>query len=463
MQQASLPFDDARAAAIDAIHRATAIYTVPEECFALLDQLGWPSTDGRLLDPGAGDGAMVVAALSRLNLRADDVASAAARVRGYEFHPGAAAAARRAVAAHLVARGWFTAAAELAASRIIEVRDFLLDPHPVGDFVVACSSPPYVRYQNIPDAYRCELEAHVPSYARGDLLYAYLNRLADLITPGGQIGVITADRWLINQGSAELRRRLGLRFAIRSVRRLDPASAFYRPKARRRGTPPRVHPVSMVLDPSGAGQRLTALPVALERSPAVQGRPLAELAQIILAPYLGPKGIFLFDGAPPALPGAKFVPAVEPADIDPRTGLLSAPVRYALVTHRDEEPSPEVRAHLEGQRHRMPKRGRRKIPWLPPETFAHRLPLASDAILVPRIASRLRPTILPAGILAVNHGLVVVTGRPAPLVQQWLEHPAVQSQASATAPRLENGYRSFCAAALRKLIIPYELLAGGPQ
>src|SRR3712207_8331633 len=49
----------------------------------------------RLLDPGAGNGGFLVAALSRLDLAPDDVDTAAHRVRGYEFYPCAVADARR--------------------------------------------------------------------------------------------------------------------------------------------------------------------------------------------------------------------------------------------------------------------------------------------------------------------------------------------------------------------------------
>jgi hypothetical protein len=39
-----------------------------------------------------------------------------------------------------------------------------------------------------------------------------------------------------------------------------------------------------------------------------------------------------------------------------------------------------VLAHLDATLGRMPLRGRRKVRWLPPETFAGRLPLDQDAV-----------------------------------------------------------------------------------
>jgi hypothetical protein len=102
----------------------------------------------------------------------------------------------------------------------------------------------------------------------------------------------------------------------------------------------------------------------------------------------------------------------------------------------------------------MSSRGRRKVRWVPPESFSHRLPLAVDAIMIPRIAKRLRAVPLPAGTLPGNHSLVVVSGRPPEEISRWLNHPAVQAQADALAPAIDNGYRSYTATLARALIIP---------
>ena len=66
---------DQRHLDIAAIHQATGIYTAVPEIEALLDRLGWPAQGDRLLDPGAGNGGFLVAALARLDLAADDIDS----------------------------------------------------------------------------------------------------------------------------------------------------------------------------------------------------------------------------------------------------------------------------------------------------------------------------------------------------------------------------------------------------
>jgi hypothetical protein len=348
------------------------------------------------------------------------------------------------------------AAARLAASAIIETRDFLLSPVPVGTWDVIAANPPYWRYANIPDDYRADYDAIIPDHARADMLYAYLDKAADVVAPGGRIGLVTADRWLLNSGSAELRQRIGLRWSVTDIRRLESASAFYRPKSRTKGTPARVHPVALVLEPGSNGRSLDASAFALDEMPAVEGTPLRDLAAIRLAPWLGPDGIFTVDSKE-GLPDHRLVPCVEPEDLDKTTGAVRPARRWAIRTGRDE-PEPEVLAHLDRTLDAMPPRGRQKVRWLPPEPFDGKLPLDRDAVLVPRISTELKAFRLPAGTMPVNHNLVVVSGMDADLLIDILESPKVRAQAEAIALRLENGYRSYTATLLRSLVVPIEML-----
>lgn len=447
-----------RAIDIDRIHQATGIYTARPEVDALLDGLNWPAGDQTLLDPGAGDGAFLVAALSRLSLGRDDVDQAVYRVKGYEFHDGAVTQARRAIRDHLAGRDWSPAAAERAALAIVENRDYLLSRAPAGRYTTIAANPPYLRLAHLPPGYRADFESIVPLHARPDLLYAYLDRCADAVTADGRIGVIAADRVLLNAGAGPLRRRLGKLYRVQGVRRLDPDSAFYQAKTRRRGTPPRVHPVSLILNPGAEGQPLGADPFPLDPLPAVEGTPLRDLAEIRLAPWLGPDNIFLVDAATAAgLPRSHLVPAVEPADIDGDE--IRPPRKWALVTHRSAEPPAVIRDHLERNIGRMPPRGRRDPWWLPPEPFAGRLPLDHDAVLVPRIATHLKAVRLPAGRLPVNHQLVVMSGLPVPVLIAMLRDPAVQAQADARSRRIDNGYHDYTTTILRPLVIPRHHLA----
>ena len=448
-----------RAIDIELIHQATGIYTARPEVDALLSRLNWPSGGQTLLDPGCGGGDVLVGALARLDLGRDDVDTAVYRVKGFEFHAGAVTEARRAVRGHLAGRGWSDGAAERAAIAIVENRDYLLSPLPAGTFTTIAANPPYLRLAHLPAAYREEYESIVPLHARPDLLYAYLDRSTEVVAAGGRLGLITADRWLLNAYAGPLRDRLGKLYRVQDVRRLDPESSFYQAKTRRKGTPPRVHPVSLTLNPGSDGQELSAAPFPLDPLPAVEGTPLRELAEIRLAPYLGPAGIFLVDAATAAaLPRECLAPAVEPGDIDGQE--IRPPRKWALITRRAADPPAAIRAHLERNIGRMPP-GHRKDPWwLPPEPFDGRLPLDRDAVLVPRIATHLKAVRLPAGHLPVNHQLVVISGLPVPAVIAMLSDPDVQAQADALARRVDNGYRDYTTSLLRQLVIPRHLLAG---
>lgn len=452
-QTALMLAGDDMAEAVDAIHIGTAIYTAAPEIETLLDHLDWPRKGSRLLDPGAGNGGFVVAALARLDLEKDDLHAAATAVHGYEFHPAACESARRAVTDHLVRRGWTDGCARRTAELVIERVDFLLDEIPHGIWDVIAANPPYWRYANLPETYREAFDATVAHHARADLLYAYLQRAADVIADGGRMGLVTADRWLLNAGSSTLRSLLGTRWSVAHASRLDTRSAFYRPKAKGRGTPARVHPVSLVLVSDGQGRVLEAEPFRIDPVPDVDGPLLGDLVTIRLAPWLGPDGIFLLDD-PAGLPEEHLVPCFRPEDIS--EGREPAPGAWAILTSQDEPPT-AILEHLDARLHLMPKRGRQRIRWLPPETFHGRLPLRHDALIIPRISRSLRTVRLPAGTMPVNHNLVVASGSDPRHLERVLDDPRVRAQADALALPLESGYRSYTTTLLRTLRVPREL------
>lgn len=448
-------FREQRLADIEAIHIGTAVYTAAAEIEALLDRLGWPERVETLLDPGAGNAGFIVAALGRLRLPVDDAAGAIRRVKGYEFHPGAVKEAREAVYAHFIGRGWSPLVAHAASQAIIEERDFLLDPVPSAWATAIAANPPYWRFANLPPSYRVQYACAVAPHARADLLYAYLQRSADVIAPEGTIGLITADRWLFNAGSSELRARLGKRYKVVDIQRLDASSAFYRPKSRQRGTPPRVHPVCLVLSPAGQGRSLGREPFLIEALADFEGVPLTNVAQVQLAPWLGPDGIFVVQSTQD-LPAESLVPVVDAEGIT-ASGELRPVRRWAIVTSAST-PDERILAHLEAALGRMPNRGRRGTPWLPPESFSGRLPLSADAVLIPRIARRLRPVRLPAGHLPNDHNLIVISQLDPLRLIHILEDESVQAQAEVLAPRIDGGYRSYSATLLRQLVIPTRCL-----
>lgn len=398
---------------------------------------------------------MLVAALIALAPAPGDH-DAASRVHGVEFHAPSADRARTRLADVLSDLGWNAEQAETTALGMVETRDYLLDGRMPG-WDVVLANPPYWRRHNLPDGYRARFDAATDKATRGDLLHAYLDAMARDLASGGTMALVTSDRWLVNANASALRGRIGSVLRVAEARRLDSRSAFHRPKKRIRETPPRVHAVSLVLSPE-RGRVMGCEPFLVDEPPAVEGVRFDNLVEMRLAPWLGPDGIFTIDDRK-GLPAAVLAPCVEPVDICARTGAIGPTRRWAIVTG-DEEPAPEVLAHLDANMHRMPPRGRRRVRWLPPERFDHHLPLSREAVLVPRIATRLRSVMLPPGHLPTNHSLCCVApdDLTADDIRMMLDDPRVQAQADALALRIESGFRSYTATLLRSLVIPHDAL-----
>lgn len=445
-------------AALDALHAHTAIYTASPVVESLLDRIGWPSDEGSLLDPGAGDGAFVIAAVRRLSPLPGDVA-VFERVRGLEIHPAAAAEARSNLAQMLMLEfGWSTDEAKAAADACILNRDYLVDG--AGDFrpSVIAGNPPYMRFGRLPAVFKDLYSDLVPKLARGDLQHAFLDRCRNDLIAGGVIAFVTADRWLFNETAAPLRESLGQSLGVLHLDRLDVDSCFYRPKSRRRGTPPRVHPVEIVLGSIGPDARYLSLapmsPDAAEAEDENAVR-LGAIATVRLAPYVGPAGGFILDAEEAKrFPQDMLVPAIDLDDVDFELGKVNEPRRFVIRTQANVEPEGIVRDHLLAQRERMPKKVRDGKWWRAPESTDR--PIDRPCLLVPRIARSLRVAMLEPGVLPVNHNLTIVTdekGTGLEALRDKLLSPAVQDWVANNAPRLEDGYRDIRTSLIRRIPI----------
>lgn len=445
-----------KAQAIDALHAATAIYTAEPVVDRLLDKIDWPRADRRLVDPSCGDGMFIGCALSRL-LIAEPTANndrIAEILEGWEIHPHAAEQSRARIANILSAHGRdIVSAAELAAV-IVRNEDFLTNGPSQPRYHVCAGNPPYLRMVHVPDILKDEYRSILPGHACSDLLHSFLDRCAECLMPEGEIALVTSDRWLFNLGASKLRASLGQRLSIHHLERIDVATAFYRPKQRRAGTPPRIHPVTVVMRPHSAqGISLSAAPIYPGNLSAdkATGPTLGDVATVKLAPWLGSPGIFVVDADIAAsLPPECLMPAVDTDDI--QNGILLTPRRYAIRTSPDIEPPPAVMAHLRANLHRMAARGRQKVEWLPPERW-HKMALDQPSLLVPRIARTLRPIRLPAGVLPINHNLNIVAGGKYSLeeIEAILCSAEANEWVKSHAAPLESGFYSLTTTLLRTL------------
>lgn len=442
--------------AINVLHDATAIYTQEPVVDELLDDVDWPRGNRRLVDPSCGDGSFLGRALQRvLKQRPDiDASSLLEILEGWELHPVAVAESRSRVSSLLATHGWGLENAMAVARTIVRHADFLADGPSIPCYHVIAANPPYLRSTNVPALLRNEYQALLPSYARADLLHGFLDRCAALLHPDGEIALVSSDRWLFNSGTAMLRTVLGQRLGIHHLRRLDAKTSFYRPKQRRKGSPPRVHPVAIILrSPTPGCIPLTEAAIYPDRPAAADGagQRLEDIAQVRLAPWLGAPGIFVVDQEIAlGLPAECLVPAVDARDI--RDGQLLPPRRFALRTRPDQEPPPAIMAHLAANMHRMAPRGRRPQLWTPPESW-HQWDLEQPSLLVPRIARTLRPVRVPSGILTIDHHLRITATDRATLEQiedALCTENALQWMKAHAAP-LENGYFFLGAKLLRQL------------
>lgn len=457
----------ARTAAIDILHSVTSLYTAGPVVERILDRLNWKPSDGCLADVSAGDGIFLGAALNRLlasSKPTDD--EIVARLQGYEIHTSAAAQARGRIEAILVTNGRSTIAARSVAERIVHNRDFLTDGPEAPSFSWIVGNPPFIRLLNVPEILRDDYVARVPKYATGDLLYAFLDRITKTLISGGELCMVSNDRWLFAKGAATLRRVIGERTAtdgsklmLQHVERLSAKSSFYRPKHRVKGTPPRISPVVVHLG-FGAGRQLTEEPIypGVEPEQYAHLPKLGEIATVTLSAWLGPDGIFLLtpeEAVRSEIPTTHLIPTVDARDVV--DGILQQPTRYALLVTPDETPPHQVLAHLERTMPRMCEGGRRKIPWMPPESV-HNRDLSKPALMILRITNTAVPVRLPAGILPNDHHLTITCKNDQDLerIERALKGELATKWLAAHGSMLENGYFQVSAPILRQLPIEIE-------
>lgn len=442
--------------AIAQVHSATAIYTRSGVINELLDDLNWPERTGLLCDPSCGDGAFLEVALERLLAVNPSIGVEQVRQRlvGWEFFPCAVEAAKARLCRLLLSEGRSKSDAEAIADACVVEGDFLTDGPTRPTFDLIAGNPPYLRFLGVPEVLRSAYQHVVPEYAQKDLMHCFLDRCADVLRPGGAMGLVTADRWLFNQGAEQLRCQIGRRWKLANAKRMTTKSAFYRPKNRVKGSLPRIHPVSVIL--SDSGRPLTTAPIYPGAEDVhIEGPPLGSIAHVRLAPWLGPHGIFTIDShRASSFPESRLVPIADVKDCE---GGAFQP-RGHLALRTEGEGLPEViRQHLDREMVNMPTRGQeRGSRYLPPEGWEKAFSLDEPLLLIPRIALGIQCVRIPAGVLPVNHGNTVVRAGQYSLdaIETAITSDAAQAWIRARAPRLENDYLSITTTLLRSLPVP---------
>lgn len=198
------------------IEERGAIFTRREVVEFILDLVGYttdqPLNKLTLLEPSFGDGDFLLPVIDRL-LSAWKAHSKTTRpletlggcIRAVELHHDTFSRTHAAVVARLAGAGIAARTATAIADGWLLHGDFLLTPLP-GEFDVVIGNPPYVRQEMIPAALLAEYRSRYATiYDRADLYIPFIERSLRLLTKGGALGFICADRWMKNRYGGPLR------------------------------------------------------------------------------------------------------------------------------------------------------------------------------------------------------------------------------------------------------------------
>ena len=211
------------------------VYTKPWVVELLLDLAGYSAqanlVDALAVEPAAGEGAFLVPMVQRLvasclrqNRPLSDCESA---LIAYELDDASAATARDAVVNALKAFDVPKAPAQKLAASWVRAGDYLFDFSrlPPADFVIG--NPPYIRLEGIPletaSLYR---DAFPTMRGRADVYVAFFEAALRQLKTGGVCAYICADRWMLNQYGAELRRLVTKGYGVETIVEMHNANAF---------------------------------------------------------------------------------------------------------------------------------------------------------------------------------------------------------------------------------------------
>lgn len=205
------------------------VFTKPHIVELMLDLAGYTGQRSvRLLDPGCGAGAFMVAAAVRL-IRSSGVPKSFDEVAdcicGVEKNPAAVVLCREQLMATLVSEGVTPKLASKLAQHWVIEDDFLERELPKFDLVIG--NPPYVRQEAIPKAkleqYRSDFDCF---YDRADLYVAFFEKGLKLLADEGRLAFICPDRFAKNNYGRKLRAFIAVEFAVEHVLDLAQASPF---------------------------------------------------------------------------------------------------------------------------------------------------------------------------------------------------------------------------------------------
>lgn len=232
------------AAAIDTlatqggIEARGAVFTRIEVVDFILDLTGYtedqPLYRKRILEPSFGAGDFLLPVVGRLlatwrasNSMKPIVDELGEAIRAVELHHETFTATRAAVIERLKQEAIEAQSAITLADCWLVQGDFLLTPlDRQFDFVIG--NPPYVRQESIPAALLVEYRSRYQTmYDRADLYIPFIERSLRMLTEGGSLGFICADRWMKNRYGGPLRSLIAEKFHLKVYVDMVDTPAFH--------------------------------------------------------------------------------------------------------------------------------------------------------------------------------------------------------------------------------------------
>ncbi len=215
-----------------------AIFTRSEVVDFILDLAGYtedqPLHERRLLEPSFGGGDFLLPIIERLlsawraaRPNGSALIELANAIRAVELHHDTFRSTQAAVIAQLKQQGIAANAAVALADCWLSQGDFLLTPQEEQfDFVVG--NPPYVRQELIPAPLLAEYRSrYLTMYDRADIYIPFIERSLSVLSEGGNLGFICADRWMKNRYGGPLRNLVAERFHLKIYVDMVDTPAFH--------------------------------------------------------------------------------------------------------------------------------------------------------------------------------------------------------------------------------------------
>lgn len=201
-----------------------AIYTKRNVVEFILDLVGYtvdkPLADYRLLEPSFGDGDFILPTLERLLTSAKRERNGLSRerlttaIRGVELHRETFESNRASMHSLMLSHGISSSESDALLDDWLTQGDFLLCDFD-QTFTHAVGNPPYLRQETIPDILIEEYRKRFATiYDRADIYVPFIEHSLSLLSIGGKLGFICADRWMKNRYGKKLRELVSKKFAL---------------------------------------------------------------------------------------------------------------------------------------------------------------------------------------------------------------------------------------------------------